>query len=143
MKLYNVDCHVDVYHILANLDFHGAIKKVDVSDLECNPDNIDDYLDNVYDKVIDVLKDSSNYEDTTIEIDGDVDLYYSDIQSIDDDDLIMAVEQSGYTVLHPSDLGEDTRRMPSQTLHEELCEQFDMSRFTSKQDLIKHIHSLL
>lgn len=67
----------------------------------------------------------------------------SDITTVDVEvyDLISALEAEGYTVLAEPE--EDSRRVPNQNLHETLCDQFELSRFSTKQELIQHINSLL
>ena len=78
----------------------------------------------------------SRYIDYEVEIDilDFIDKYY-------DDDLVEEMESRGFALLNEGD--KDSRRTPDQNLHEQLCNQFSLSRHTSKMDLLSHIHSLL
>jgi hypothetical protein len=78
----------------------------------------------------------------TVSIETEVEIYLDDIiEEYEDDDLISEIEKRGYNILTYDSDG--TRRQPNQGLHEELCDQFSISRFSSKQQLISHINSLL
>lgn len=78
----------------------------------------------------------SGFIDITVEIDLDdfIDEYW-------DEEIAEEAEKRGLTIIE--DFYEDSRRVPNQTLHEELCDQFEISRFSSKSELLNKINSLL
>ena len=136
MKLSNVDCEIDVDEILSELAINTALDSVDLSGTTTD----DDVIELIKEK----LSIAASYKQYQLELQGSVILSNYDIQQIDDEDLIEAIEDKGYTILDSDTFDQAPLSGPPQNLFEELCNQFDLPRAaTSKQELIKHINSLL
>lgn len=143
MRLTNIDCEIDLSDVLSELDINRVLDKIDFSGVDISSNN-DSVIDDVLNMVKDKLEDESAYNLHNIELSGDIHLSRSDIKGIDSDELIDAIEDIGYTVMTSNDLDNEPMSGAPQNLFEELCNQFDLPRAaTTKQDLIKHINSLL
>lgn len=134
----NQECTIMTSEVLYELGIGKVIDKLDFSDVdEYDPEALKEYIK-------ERLDDNSNYT-SDITVNGDAYICVSDaVYELDTDDLIDAIESSGFTVMDSTDLDEPTRGVEPQNLFEKLCNQFDLPRAaTSKQDLIKHINSKL
>lgn len=136
MKLLNVDCEIDIDEVLSELDINTAIDNIDFSEASTD--------DDIIELIKDELSNRALYQQYNLSLHGDVTLSSFDIDSIDDWDLLNSIERKGYTVLSSESINETPLSGPPQNLFEELCNQFDLPRLlTTKQELLKHINSLL
>jgi predicted nucleotide-binding protein (sugar kinase/HSP70/actin superfamily) len=80
----------------------------------------------------------SRYIDYNVDI--EIDLIYF-IDNYRDEELIEELESRGFVILNKNSI--DSRRAPNQNLHESLCDQFGVSRYSTRQELLKHINDQL